>query len=137
MRFPRSIRRFSRYSAVGVSTFLLDLAMLYAATSVCGIPYLVTTPVSFLIAVSLNYMLSRKIAFPETERSWHVGYAYFMIVAVIGAVATTGMVAVLVAYAGLFYLTARIIAATLVGFGNYLFNLHVNFDVAGRHRGRS
>lgn len=132
MRHP-GLRRFLRYSMVGVGTFGFDLALLYVATSVVGIPYYISTPGAFLIAVSANYAISRRIVFTKTQRAWHHGYAYFAVVAMIGAVATTSLVAFLVSFFGLYYLTARILVAGLVGIGNYLFNLFFNFKVAGNH----
>ena len=128
-----NIKRFFRYTGVGVSTFGLDLVMLYTATSVFGISYLLATPVSFLIAVSINYAVSRRVAFAETKRPWRSGYAYFITAAAVGALATTGIVAAFVSYLGLFYLTARIITSFIVGMGNYLFNFYVNFKVARVH----
>lgn len=127
------LRRFLRYSMVGVGTFGLDLALLYAATSIIGIPYYISTPGAFLIAVSVNYAISRRFVFTKTERVWHHGYAYFGAVAMIGAAATTSLVAFLVSFFGLYYLTARILVAGLVGMGNYLFNLFFTFKVAGKH----
>lgn len=127
------LRRFLRYSAVGVGTFGLDLALLYIATSIVGIPYYISTPGAFLIAVSVNYAISRRHVFAKTERTWHHGFAYFGSVAIVGAMATTSLVTSLVSLFGLYYLTARIIVAGLVGMGNYLFNLFFNFKVAGKH----
>ena len=128
----KSIKRFSRYASVGVSTFALDLAMLYVLVQWFEVSLSIATPCSFLVAVSLNYTLSRAHVFKGSGRSWHMGYAYFLGVALIGAAATTGIVEFLVAK-GLYFIVARIIAAGIVGVGNYLFNLHVNFKVAGKH----
>lgn len=125
--------RFLRYAIVGVGTLALDLCMLYIAVSVFGIPYYLATPSTFLIAVSCNYAISRSFVFKGTERSWHIGYAYFALVAIVGASVTTGLVALLVTTFGLFYLAARVVVAGIIGIGNYLFNLYFNFDVAGKH----
>lgn len=128
-----ALLRFARYASVGVSTLLLDLGMLYIAVSIFGIPYYLATPCSFLLAISCNYMVSRNFVFKGTQRSWHAGYAYFAIVALFGAVATTGLVTVLVSLFGMYYLLARIMIAGIVGMANYLFNLHINFKVVGKH----
>ena len=128
-----AIKRFMRYATVGVSTLLLDLGMLYVAVSFLGIPYYIATPCSFLIAVSCNYVLSRHFVFSETERSWHFGYAYFALIAIAGAAATTAFVALLVSYAGMYFLLARIVVAGFIGMANYLVNLYLNFKVAGKH----
>ncbi len=125
--------RFLKYGAVGVSTFLFDLALLYVAVSILKFPIYIATPATFLIAVSCNYAVSRKLVFKGTTRGWTNGYVYFAIVAIGGAFVTTALVEVLVTYLGLFYIVARVAVAGIVGVLNYLFNLYLNFKVVGQH----
>lgn len=129
----KSILRFARYTSIGVSTFLLDLAVLFLAVTYAHIPYYIATPGAFLIAVSINYHFSRRHVFHQTDRSYHHGYAYYAMIAIAGATLTTSLVALLVSSFGLFYLTARVITAGVIGMGNYLINLYFNFNVAGKH----
>jgi putative flippase GtrA len=129
----RSIKRFFSYTLVGGSTFAFDLALLYVLTEFASIPYTLSTPFAFLVAVSINYLLSRKFVFRGTTRSHPRGYLYFMGMSGVGALSITGAVYLLVTYAGLSYLIARILVACLVGIMNYLFNLYLNFAVAGNH----
>ena len=133
MVLKSGVKRFLRYAVVGASTLTFDLALLYVATSLIGIPYYISTPVSFLIAVSINYFISRKHVFVGTERAVHHGYAYFIGFALLGALVTTSLVAALVTFAHLYYLLARVLVAGVVGMANYLFNLYLNFKVAGLH----
>lgn len=128
-----SIRRFFKYAVVNVGTLLLDLAMLYIAVSVVHIPLAVSTPGSFLIAVSIDYLLSRQYVFIGTKRSWHAGYLYFIIFAILTATVTTVLTLLLVNGFHLWYLLARILVAGLIGLANYVFNLYVNFKVVGMH----
>jgi putative flippase GtrA len=133
MKIPPNVRRLFRYMVVGVSTFALDLGMLFTATSIFGVPYFVATPISFLIAVSINYAINREVTFSDTKRPWRAGYVYFVGGALVGATATTFLVTFFVSSLGLFYLTARVITSFIVGIGNYFFNLYVNFKVAGTY----
>lgn len=128
-----ALRRFSRYASVGVSTFLFDLGILYIAVTGFGVAYYVATPIAFLIAVSINYAVSRSYVFRGTTRVWSHGYIYFLCVAGIGVIATTTLVAFLVSFLALHYLFARVLVAGIVGFANYFFNLYVNFNIAGKH----
>jgi len=123
------LQRFLRYSTVGVGAFGIDLSILYVATSMLGISYYISTPCTFLIAVSVNYAVSSHLVFLKTERAWRRGYVYFAGAAIIGTFITRSLVAMLVTYASLYYLIARVIVASIVGTGNYLFNLFVNFKV--------
>lgn len=135
MSFFRSpaLHRFLRYALVGGGTFGFDLILLYVVTEYFGVPYYLATAGAFLIAVSMNYFISRRFVFKGTERSLHRGYAYFITIALLGAALTTAGVALLVTYAGLYYMVARVLVAFVVGTINYLSNLFFNFRVVGMH----
>lgn len=128
-----ALYRFARNTVVGVSTFLLDIALLYVAVSVLGISYLIATPLAYLIGSTCGYVLSRWYVFKGSERSHHAGYVFFVGVGLAGAAATTALVATLVSAFAMNYLIARTLVAGFVGIVNYLFNLHINFNVAGKH----
>jgi putative flippase GtrA len=133
MSLQKSVSRFLRYTTIGVGTLLIDLALLYLATTYLHIPYYIATGLSFLIAVSINYSLSRAHIFRGTERSWHRGYLYFALIGIGGALLTTALVVLLVSTFGLYYIFARILVAGIVGIVNYLSNLYFTFKVAGTH----
>ena len=125
--------RFLKYASVGISTLTFDLILLFIVIEGFGLPYLAAVPICFVIAVSLNYLLSRLHVFKGTERDFHAGYGYFLLSAGAGAFLTTSGVVFLIDVFGAHYLPARLGVAALVGIANYLFNLHVNFRVAGHH----
>lgn len=126
-------KRFLKYTSVGVSTFLFDLLLIWLMTEFMGVPYWLSTALGFAIAVSVNYFVSRRFVFKGTERKIHHGYLYFIGVACGGALLITAAVTALVTTLALHYLVARVLVAGVVGIGNYLFNLHFNFKVAGHH----
>lgn len=128
-----TVLRFLRYSLVGGSTLLFDLILLYLITTYGGVPYYIGTPLAFLVAVSVNYFISRRFVFGGTTRGHGLGYSYFITAALVGAGVTTLGVALLVTYAGLYFMFARVLTAGVVGIGNYLFNLFYNFKVVGLH----
>lgn len=125
--------RFLKYVAVGGSTFAFDLLLIWILTEFFGVPYWLSTAVGFGIAVSINYFISRRLVFKGTTRSLHFGYLFFILFAGGGALFISSAVTLLVMLFGLHYLVARILIAGVVGLGNYLFNLHFNFRVAGKH----
>lgn len=129
----RSVRRFLSYSVVGGTTFAFDLALLFVLTEFGQVPLSLSTPLAFLIAVSGNYLLSRKFVFRKTARQHPSGYSLFIGMALLGALMITAAVSFLVSYFALSYLIARILVAGFVGVVNYLFNLYINFRVAGTH----
>jgi putative flippase GtrA len=131
--FTPALVRFLKYSAIGVSTLSFDLLLVAAMTELLSLPYYVSVPLGFLVAVSINYALSRTLVFKGTQRPVHHGYAYFVALALLGAAAITGAVSLMVTYLMMQYLVARVLVAGFVGLANYLLNLHLNFKVAGIH----
>lgn len=65
----KSFTRFCKYSAIGISTFVLDLALLVLFTDIFDIHYVISAGLAFLLAVSMNYSLSRRYVFVGSERS--------------------------------------------------------------------
>ena len=123
--------RFIRYSAVGVSTFLFDLALLWVLIDLIKLHYLVATALAFLVAVSINYLVSRVWVFVRTHRTFFSGYVYFLQFAILGALATTALKWVGVELLALPALYSRVGIAGVVGVFNYLGNLYLNFKVVG------
>lgn len=133
MHDKRAIKRFLKYSSVGVSTFVFDLLLLSLFVEQFKWWYLIATVVAFLLAVSLNYFISRKYVFKGTSRSVHAGYIRFISMAVIGIILVAWGMKICVGILGWNYLISRILIAAIVGMWNYLFNLFINFKVAGKH----
>ena len=93
--------------------------------------FLVATPLAFLVAVSINYLVSRAWVFVRTHRSFFTGYVYFLQFAIVGALATTALMWVGVEQLDLPALYSRVGIAGVVGICNYLGNLYLNFRVVG------
>lgn len=128
-----AVKRFLHYSVIGLGTFIADLVLLTILIKVGGINPVVAAGGSFLIAVSLNYLLSRRFVFAGTERGHKDGYAYFILIAGIGFLFVTGSMYVLVTLLGVYYLVARVLIAGITGVWNYTMNLFFNFKVAGKY----
>lgn len=129
----KGIYRFLRYTSVGVGTFAFDLLLLHLFIDVQGVNYLVATALAFVIAVSINFALSRAVAFRETIRSVPVSYVSFLAIGVAALATIMFSMYLAVDILELDYFISRILVATLVGFCNYLVNLYSTFDVAGKH----
>ncbi len=122
-------KRFLGYSVIGVGTFLFDLYLLNIFTNKLGWYYLQAVVASFLIAVSINYALSRHFVFKGTTRSVTAGYIYFLQIVLVGVLLTTGSVYILVEFTSLEPLQARVYTAGIVGVFNFLMNNFFNFKV--------
>ena len=129
----KGVRRFAKYTLVGGSTFLFDLALIWVMVEHLSISYPLATALGFVIAVSINYFISRRLVFKGTARRLDHGYLYFIGIAGGGALIVTGAVSLLVTMFALHYLVARVLVACVMGTTNYLLNLHFNFRVVGLH----
>ena len=125
--------RFFKYFAVGFSTFLLDLLLLYVLTDFLLVSYVLAAGLAFLTAVTINHYFSRKFVFTQTTREFNKGYVGFMLISLAGALAVMGLMFLFVSVFAWQYLISRVVIAAIVGIWNYLMNLFVNFKVAGIH----
>lgn len=125
--------RFLKYSTIGGSTFLVDLLLLYVLIDVFQVQYVFASGIAFLIAVSLNYVVSRRFVFAGSLRGIGRGYVNFLLIAGVGLCAVMIGMYVLVGVFSLPYVLSRISIAGITGVWNYLMNLYVNFKVAGKY----
>ena len=116
-----------------MGTFLIDLFLFYCFVYIFKVQYLVATATAFIVAISINYVVSRATVFRQTERSLRQGYINFIGLAVTGMMITIGGMYILVSMLSVNYIYARVLVAGVVGIWNYLMNLYVNFKVVGRH----
>ncbi len=125
----KRVKRFFKYSLVGISTFLIDLFLLWFFTSYLGIQYLVSTSIAFLVGVTINYFVGRKIVFKETARAVGQGYMYFLAIVSFGIISTLAVMYGIVNYTHLNIITARIITSGFIGIFNFLMNDIFNFKI--------
>lgn len=129
----KGIQRFIKYSFVGVSTFLVDLLLLYIFTHFLHINVYGATSVAFLLAVSLNHYISSRHVFSQSLTPHAKSYIRFIAIALCALLATVFFMYLLVGVSGVHYMLARLLTASAVGIASYLYNLYNNFKVAGRH----
>ena len=129
----RSVFRFIRCSIIGISTFAFDLFLLFLFFFFFHIHYLPATALAFLVAISLNFLMSRYTVFHKTERHVVHSYLFFVSFAILSVILITGLMHLLVSVFELHYAPSRVVIAGCVGILNYIMNLRVTFDVAGKH----
>ena len=128
-----AVHRFLRYTAVGLITFGVDLTLLFIFIDLFLVPPVIASGVSFLIAVTLNYVVSRRYVFSQTKRDIKTGYGNFLVIVLVGLGVVMGGMYLLVTILGFNYLISRLFVASLTGVWNYMMNLYINFKVVGEH----
>ena len=128
-----ALQRFLKYSLIGGSTFAFDLLLLSILTELLYVNPVLASGAAFLVAVSINYWISRTFVFKGTGRDTASGYVYFLMIAGTGLAFVMGTMFVLVSVLGFHPLLSRVCVAAVTGFWNYLINLYFNFKMAGKH----
>ena len=127
----QEVQRFVQYSALGAGTLLIDMALLFVLAGAFGVNYLLAAAAAFFVAVSINYLLSRRFVFKGTSRAPSTGYLYFLLIAAFGMLLVTVGMYVLVEKWGLYYMISRVLISAVTGIWNYGMNLVFNFRVGG------
>jgi dolichol-phosphate mannosyltransferase len=81
----QSLSEFIKFSVVGGSGVIVDLTSLYIAYGLINIPYRISRVISFLIALSSNFILNRSFTFLKCRKENIVRrYILFLIVCIFG-----------------------------------------------------
>lgn len=115
-----STQQFMKFAAVGIFSFVVDWLMLVILTEGFGIDYLVSTTVSFLVSVSLNYALSMKYVFEHRDdMSRKREFTIFAILSCIGLGLTDVLMFAGVTILNIAYQAMKVIATFCVTWYNF------------------
>lgn len=78
------IRRFLKFSIVGVSGTAIDFGITWICRDLIGIPDLIANAIGFIVAATSNYILNRIWTWRSTEKKVGVEYLKFFAVSLIG-----------------------------------------------------
>lgn len=110
-----------RYVFVGGTAFAVDFFFLYFFSDICGIYYLISAVLSFIISVLVNYIMSTKWVFNQDNIENKVlEFNLFILISTIGLVFTEILLYFFTDIIGLYYLISKIISAIIVLFWNFL-----------------
>ena len=110
-----------RYIFVGGTAFAVDFFFLYFFSDICGIYYLISAVLSFIISVLVNYVMSTKWVFNQDNIENKVlEFNLFILISTIGLGFTEILLYFFTDIVGLYYLISKIISAIIVLFWNFL-----------------
>ena len=110
-----------RYIFVGGTAFVVDFFFLYFFSDICGIYYLISGILSFIISVLVNYIMSTKWVFNQDNIDNRVvEFNLFLLISTIGLVFTEILLWLFTDIFGLYYLISKVIAAIIVLFWNFI-----------------
>ncbi len=106
-----------RYLLVGGFCFVVDVALLWLAHDVLGVPLAIATPVSFLASFAVTYTLQRVVAFASDSKVVPSVARYTALVA-FNTLATTGIVWI-VDQTGAGWFVGKVVAVVATTIWNY------------------
>jgi putative flippase GtrA len=113
--------QFFRYLFVGGFAFLVDFFLLYFFSDVCGIYYLVSAALSFIISLIVNYLISVYWVFNKNKIDNKLfEFGVFSLIGVVGLIFTEIILYLCTDIFGIYYLVSKIIATAVVMFWNFL-----------------
>jgi putative flippase GtrA len=119
--------RFIGYSTVGISTYVLDLAILWTLLTFSTVPETWALVIGFLVGVSSNFFLCYYWIYRGTTRSRIVGYSIFVGCATLGVAFVAYTTTYLYETLGLNVYIARTLVAAIIGLINFTINTFFNF----------
>ena len=120
--FVKKFKPFLKYCVVGVLGTLLDLAALFVFVEYVGIAVIPATTLSFLLAVTNNFILNKTWTFKSKSKNYRKLYIKFLIISVIGLGLTLLCMYVLVNMLGTWYMLAKAVTSLIVLTWNFLGN---------------
>ena len=113
--------QFFRYVFVGGTAFVVDFFFLWFFSDVCGIYYLISAVLSFIISVLVNYIMSTKWVFNQDNIDNKVlEFNLFILISTIGLGFTEVLLYLFTDVFGIYYLISKIISAIIVLFWNFI-----------------
>lgn len=110
-----------RYLFVGGFAFLVDFFLLYFFSDICGIYYLISAVLSFIISLIVNYVLSTKWIFNKSQLDNKlIEFNIFALIGVVGLIFTEILLYLFTDIFGLYYLLSKVITTAIVMFWNFI-----------------
>jgi dolichol-phosphate mannosyltransferase len=122
MRRPENWLQLVRFGVVGVSGFVVNLAVYAACVHVVGVEYRVSSVVAWAVAVANNFVLNRHWTFDAAAGSVRLQGARFFVVSLAAEALSLVLLTVFVQSAGIAKVEAQALAVALSMPLNFLGN---------------
>lgn len=126
-KFYYRFEEFWLYSVGGAMAFVVDFGLLFVLTEYVGLWYLVSTTISVIVAIVVNYSWQRKVTFKSIGKGVVNQFSKFVVISLVAIGLNIVLMYLLVDRAGLWYLLAKIFVTIIVWFWNFLGNKHFTF----------
>ncbi|MES2623037.1 MAG: GtrA family protein [Patescibacteria group bacterium] len=120
-------KKILQYAVSGGTAFIMDFAVLYALFAYTHLSYFYAVPLAFIFGTLVNYSINHLWVFKGNTQSVAKGYWYFLQIALIGIIATLGIMTIMIEWLHINTLFSRVVAAGLVFIWSFAANYFLNF----------
>lgn len=115
------IAQFMKFGIVGVIAFLIDYGTMIFLTEVFGVPYLISTTISFVVSVIFNYLASMRFVFKrKDDMSRRREFIIFVALSVVGLILNDVFMWLMVEFLFIDYRLSKIVVTFLVAVWNFV-----------------
>ncbi|MBD3330470.1 glycosyltransferase [Candidatus Peregrinibacteria bacterium] len=129
----KKFKPFMKYCIVGAMGTFLDLAALYIFVEYISIPVIPASILSFLLAVTNNFLLNKSWTFRNKSKNYRKLYIKFFIVSLVGLGLTVTGMHVMVNIIGIWYMLAKVLTSLIVLTWNFLANKFWTFRLTEKN----
>ncbi len=115
------IAQFMKFGVVGVIAFIIDYGVMIFLTEVFGVPYLISTTVSFVVSVVFNYFASMRYVFERRDdMSRKREFIIFVVLSVCGLGINDLFMWLMVDFLFIDYRISKIVVTFIVAVWNFV-----------------
>lgn len=119
--FEEAVSTVLKFGIVGVMAFVIDYGFMIFLTEVFGVPYLISTTVSFIVSVIFNYFASMRFVFKrKDDMSRKREFIIFVVLSVIGLVINDVFMWLMVDFLYIDYRISKIVVTFIVAVWNFV-----------------
>ena len=115
------IAQFMKFGIVGVIAFIIDYGVMIFLTEVFGVPYLISTTISFVVSVIFNYFASMRFVFKrKDDMSRRREFIIFVVLSVCGLAINDVLMWLMVDRLFIDYRISKIVVTVVVAVWNFV-----------------